>query len=334
MICRGVNYFAQCGRGVAKLLVGLLAIPRLLSSAALHLGAFAYRRQVGRRIAAVRQVGELLQQQVEPLPHVCVGAAAASGDPEHPLRRRRSGDAGQYPGQRIAAPVVFPPCNQIAGRLLAPLRPVDILPPAQQGADHAVKPLQAELHHQFDHLLVTPGQPVAKLLVEQSVEQRVGLGLVQYAEPRVQPRLDRLRAKQRCTKRVDRADPRRVQLADQIEPVAGLPPLTVHQPQRTGLANPLAHLAGGALGEGDRHQLAQLGTLRFVRCVRLQAGKEPLGQDERLAAARSGREGDGNAPGGNCPTLLVGQSQIGQMPPVGCHVFSNERTWLTRQMVW
>ena len=58
------------------------------------------------------------------------------------------------------------------------------------------------------------------------------------------------------------------------------------------------------------------------RPARVQAGEESLGQDEGLAAARPGRQRDGNAARGDRPLLLLGQS----CARGGCHVFSKERT--------
>ena len=94
-----------------------------------------------------------------------------------------------------------------------------------------------------------------------------------------------------------------------------------------GGADAVAHLPRRPLGEGDRRQLVRAAAAVAAVLVRLQAREEPLGQHEGLAAAGPGRQGHGNAPRGDRPLLLLGQSLL----LGGCHVFSKERTWLMRQ---
>ena len=66
------------------------------------------------------------------------------------------------------------------------------------------------------------------------------------------------------------------------------------------LADPAAHLAGGPVGEGDGHDLADLGAV--VQQVRQVA----LGKDVRLAAAGAGGEHHRGLAGGHRLLLLFG----------------------------
>ena len=52
------------------------------------------------------------------------------------------------------------------------------------------------------------------------------------------------------------------------------------------------HLAGGRVGERDGDELAQAGRPSVVGVRAVEMRKEPLGEDERLAATRRGRESD------------------------------------------
>ena len=66
------------------------------------------------------------------------------------------------------------------------------------------------------------GQLLAKLIVDQLGQQRGRLRLLQDLEPRIQPRLDGVRAQERSAKRMNRADPSRLQLAQKGQPAIGL----------------------------------------------------------------------------------------------------------------
>ena len=82
------------------------------------------------------------------------------------------------------------------------------------------------------HRLVALGQAAAKLAVDQLEQQRVGLRLVEDAEPGIDAGFHGMGPQQRAAERMDRADPRRVELADQAEPMLDL--------RLGGLQEPLA----------------------------------------------------------------------------------------------
>ena len=84
-----------------------------------------------------------------------------------------------------------------------------------------------------------------------------GLGVVEHAEAGVDAGLDGVAAQQRATKRVDRADPGRIEVADQIEPIVGLFLGAILQAATAGSPDAVAHFAGGPLGEGDGDKLIQ-----------------------------------------------------------------------------
>ena len=109
------------------------------------------------------------------------------------------------------------------------------------------------------------------------------------------------------------------------EPIVGLLLGDIRsKPLAAGLADAVAHFAGGPLGEGDGHQLAQPRRRRRRRRSGSRFGQEPLGEHERLAAAGPGRERT-ETPRASIGPLLIGQRQSLSLV-VGCHVFSKERT--------
>ena len=103
------------------------------------------------------------------------------------------------------------------------------------------------------------GQAAAQLAVDQFVEERVGLRLVEHMEAGIEPGLDGVRPQQRAAEGMDRADPGRVQFADQAEPMIDLASGRVEQPPVAGGADAVAHLPCRPLGEGDGRQLVQRG---------------------------------------------------------------------------
>ncbi len=160
-------------------------------------------------------------------------------------------------GSASSRAVALPSRQQALDRLPAPLVPVDFLPRAQQAADHVAQARQAELHHQFEHRLVALGQAEAELAVDQLVEEGVGLGLVEDLEAGIDARLHGVRPQERPAERVDGADPRRVELADEAEPVLDLLFGCVAEPLEAGLADAVAHFPRRPLGKGDGRQLVQ-----------------------------------------------------------------------------
>jgi hypothetical protein len=97
--------------------------------------------------------------------------------------------------------------------------------------------------------------------------QQRRLSLVQHLEPRVQARLCRVVAQDLAAQRVDRPDPRCVEL-----PVDLLPLRALHLVQPAPLqvaphlgAHPVAHLACRLAREGDRHHAARRHPLRQQR---------------------------------------------------------------------
>ena len=105
--------------------------------------------------------------------------------------------------------------------------------------------------------LFTPGEPIAKLLIDPFVEQRLGLGLIEDAKVRIEPGLDRVGPEQRPAERMDRADPGALQLANRAEPGFDLFFRGVQQPAGAGGADPLSHFSGGTLGKRDRGELME-----------------------------------------------------------------------------
>ena len=247
-------------------------------------------------------------QEIAPLAHLGIGRRIAHGQIEHRLGRGRLADLTQDARHGIAAPKRLPPRRQTLGRLAAPRGPIDLLTHGQQPGNHVAEPIQAEPRHQRQGRLVAIGQPIAQHVVGQLEQQRARLGAVEHAEPRVDARLHGVGPQQRRTKRMDRADPRRVQIADQLQPIARLVLGTFQQAATAGGADAVAHFAGGPLGKRDGHQLAQTRAARGP--VRLQFVQEPLGQHERLAAAGAGRERNRRAARADGPLLLVGQARL------------------------
>ena len=133
--------------------------------------------------------------------------------------RRRLAHFGQDPRQRIVAPEIFPAGQELSGRFAAPVLPIDLLPLAQQAADHLAQPGQAVLHDQVDHRFVAGGQALAKLLVDQFIEHGLRGRGIEHLEMRIEPGLDGMRPQERAAERVDRGDAGRVQFADRAEPV-------------------------------------------------------------------------------------------------------------------
>ena len=119
-------------------------------------------------------------------------------------------------------------------------------------------------------------------------------------------------SQQRRAEGVDRADPRRVQLANQLQPIVrpaprGTPATGGGRQRGCGRAFPRA----AALGECDGHQLAQAAAAVPPAPSRLQFGQKSLGQHGCFAAAGAGRKRDRHAAGRHCPLLLVGQTRAG-----------------------
>jgi hypothetical protein len=73
-------------------------------------------------------------------------------------------------------------------------------------------------------------------------------------------------------------------------------------------ANAIAHLAGGRVGECDRHQLFEVAGV-FERWV--DVGEEPLGQHEGFAAAGAGGERDAAVTRFEREALLLGEGAFG-----------------------
>ena len=90
------------------------------------------------------------------------------------------------------------------------------------GPSICAEPIQAEPRHQRQGRLVALGQPIAQHRVGQLEQQRAGLGPVEHAKTRVEPGLDGVGPQQRPAKGVDGADARGIQVADQLQPIAGL----------------------------------------------------------------------------------------------------------------
>ena len=149
------------------------------------------------------------------------------------------------------------------------------------------QPLQTEAGNERQGSFLPLRKDLAEHVVAQFDQQRLGLGAVEDRKPRIDARLDRMGPQQRRAKRVDRADPCRIEVPQQREPIFGflLGTLLVFEPLLAGLADAVAHFPCGALGERDGHQFAQPRPAVAVRpAVRLQLAQEPLGQDLGLAA--------------------------------------------------
>ena len=130
-----------------------------------------------------------------------------------------------------------------------------------------------------------------------------------------------------AAERVDRADPRGVQLAHQRQPVVRPGPRGMLSKRSVaGLADAVAHFAGGPLGEGNGHQLAQAAAAAAAGRPAPVRPRNRSVKHERLAAARPRRQRHGDAAGRDRPLLLVGQTRRVHSGAVGWHVFSRERT--------
>ena len=86
---------------------------------------------------------------------------------------------------------------------------------------------------------------------------------------------------------MDRAHTCPVQRSQEREPIIPVRGRRGRQPLVALGTYPIAHLAHGAIGEGDRHQLVQVARRRFG-IARLQVREESLGEDKRLATAGPG----------------------------------------------
>ena len=107
------------------------------------------------------------------------------------------------------------------------------------------------------------------------------------------------------------------------EPVVDLLLGGVEQPLGAGRANPLPHLAGGPLGKGNGRQLIEaVGT---AGPGGVEAGDEPLGEHEGLAAARPGRQRDRYVAGVDGAGLLFSEFRHGQGLGKGNHEVHKRR---------
>ncbi len=105
-------------------------------------------------------------------------------------------------------------------------------------------------------------------------------------------------------------------------------------------ANAVAHFAGRSIRERDGNEVAELVRLQSVGIVRIKVLKEPLGKDERLAAASPGRKRNRDIARLDRFGLLVGPGAggFGHGEHHDCvsrttgQGFSSERTWCTRQI--
>ncbi len=221
-----------------------------------------------------------------------------AGDFQHGFCLGRIRDKPQHSGQGFAPEIVPPFCRKFPGGYRPPLRPIDFLAACKKLCDHLAKSTQAVKDHQIENRFVLLRQFIAKLIVYQLVQQGVGLGLFEHAKPRVQAGFHRMAPQKRSAKGMDRADSRRIQLAEQIQPMLDFSFRTFNQPIAALFPDAVAHLPGGSLGKGDCHQLSQSGR---IGAPRFQMRKESLGKHKRLPAPGPGRKGHRNVPGCQSP---------------------------------
>ena len=101
----------------------------------------------------------------------------------------------------------------------------------QQLADHVAQRGQAELHHQIDHRLFAGGQAAGE--APRSISSKSSVSAWAWSSTWKRgssPASTACARKQRAAKRVDRADPGRVQFADQAEPMIDVLFRGVEQP--------------------------------------------------------------------------------------------------------
>ena len=127
-----------------------------------------------------------------------------------------------YARQRVGPPEILPAGQELAGRFSPPILPIDLLAVVQQAASHLPQPVQPELYRQIDYGLVAFHEPVAKLFVNQLEENCLGGRGVEDLKVRIEPSLHGMRAEQRAAERVDRGNPRRIQIAEGSQPMAGV----------------------------------------------------------------------------------------------------------------
>jgi hypothetical protein len=102
---------------------------------------------------------------------------------------------------------------------------------------------------------------------------------------------------------VNGADAGGVEIANNLLPVGDFRIGTVGQAFPTGASDPLAHFAGGAIGEGDGDQPVEIDGFAWPG---FQFPQEPLREHEGFATAGPGGEADREVAGFNRPALLVG----------------------------
>ena len=188
------------------------------------------------------------------------------------------------------------------GQLVGPAQAQQPAPlPHQPGNDSA----EAIFAKGFEHLggtRVVAGGEADQVPVHRRFEQRGGLAVVEHAEAGLDPGLDREPPEQRLGKGVDglNVEPaRRLQhpreqppcqrhlrligvLTGEAEQRLVEPFVAERDPGFQRLADPVGHLGGGSLGEGQREDLAGLHAFE-------QQGQQAVGQHPGLAGPGGGR---------------------------------------------
>ena len=172
------------------------------------------------------------------------------------------------------------------GRLAAPLLPVDLLPPAQQLA--TISPSRSRPNCTTRSITASSprGQPVAEFAVDQldRAACRSGPGRARW-KCGIEPGLDRVRPQQRAAERVDRADARRVQLADQFG-ASDRPAASGHSSSRPVQAARMRSRISRAARSVKVMATSCPSRGRPARLRRsVQASEKTFGKHERLAAA-------------------------------------------------
>ena len=139
-------------------------------------------------------------------------------------------------------------------------------------------------------------------------QQRLADFHFQRAELRVDTGRHRVPPQQARAERVNRADPRGIEPADDGQPVQDLH-LAARLSQPLGAFGPdaIAHLAGRPVGKRDGDHAGQGRRGRMSVFRRIEIGEKTPREHQRLAAARPGRQADRNVAAADRRLLLFGE---------------------------
>ncbi len=157
-----------------------------------------------------------------------------------------------------ALPTLVPAIGEILGRHAAPIVEVDAIALQDQAREQISRAAESKFEDQFGNIGVIGGEQLVQADFDRLVQKGISERFIEQAELGIEPRFDGIRSQERRTKRVNRADPGRIERTDDRLPVFDVVIRARTQAPYALAADSLSHLPRGALGKRDRHEVRQI----------------------------------------------------------------------------